>query len=806
MMKIYLSVHDIVDTLERKGHLDNRIFNLSTMQEGTKVHLEYQKSKDSSWISEYPINFYYSIKEFEIYVYGRADVVKLTENELIVEEIKSTVSDLDEFYLTNASWHLSQVMFYAYCIACRNDFKDATIILTYLKQGKSKEMKQIEKKVSFKVLKDFIDDLMYRYYNFLKKKMKYKEERNESIIKNLSFPYETIRDGQKEVMEKIEKTIDNESKLYLEAMTGTGKTIATLFPTIKKIGEEKVDNIYYLTSKNIIKEVAVNTLNTLINNNVKIKALEITSKDNICFNDKKGRCNPDECPFARNYYDKLFDSLFEILDLNDMLSRKIIRDFSMKKNICPYQFELDLSKYADVTIMDYNYIFDYHHELTLDSIKEDKLNVVALIDECHNLPSRVKDMYSETITIGEIKKAKLYSRGIFFRKYNTMVDKLYIAFKTLPVSFDDIDNIKNNISILEDIPNSFISILEDTISTIKDLIKKHSEMIVDDLLDFFYKLNAIYYLLNDSLKNNRKNCYLTYLLLIDNEISSLKILNLNSTPIINEVTSYFRSTIFFSATLSPKNYYKEILGGDNSNDDDLLVIKSPFDQENRLVLVDKRYSLKYSDRNKTLRGVFIDCLTVVLAKKGNYFIFCPSFEYLDKLVELFSNYQDRYGYEIISQTSGMSLKDRDDFLSALKKENEKTTIALVVLGGVFSEGVDLTGDYLIGSIIISVGLPQISFEKNQEKNAYDKLSSVDKKINGFDYAYSYPGINRALQAAGRVIRSENDKGIIMFIDTRYSYSLYKNIISELYPDKKDVISNEMLKEEVINFWRKHHAI
>ena len=804
-MKIYLSVHDIVDTLERKGHLDNRIFNLSTMQEGSRIHSDYQKRKDPSWICEYPINYYHHFKEFDIYVFGRADVVKLSPS-LIVEEIKSTVSDLDEFALTNASWHLAQVMFYAYCICCKNDYKEATILLTYLKQGRSKDIKQIEKKVTFNILQDFVDDLLNRYHRFLLKKLRYKEERQDSIIKFLKFPYENIRVGQQNVINRIEKVIDDEENLYIEAPTGTGKTIATLYPAIKKMGENKVDNIFYLTSKNIIKEVAMNTLNTLIEQGLKLKSLEITSKENICFNDKKGRCNPDECPFARNYYDKLFDLSFEMLDINDLLNRDTITAFCYKHKMCPYQFQLDLSKYADVTVMDYNYIFDYHHDLTLDNIREEKLKVITLIDECHNLPKRVKDMYSDTLSIFDVKKAKSYSRGIFFRKFDSTIDKLLISFKALPISYDDINNIKNNISILDEIPLSFLSILEDTISILKDLIKKHSDLIIDELLDFFYKLNNIYYLLTDSNKNNRKNCYIIYLILFKGEIQSIKILNLNSTPIIKEVCEYFKSNIFFSATLSPKNYYKELLGGDKNNSDDLLCVSSPFDRDNRLVLIDKRYSLKYADRNKTLRDVFIDCLSVILAKTGNYFIFCPSFEYLNNLVKLFEKYIDDYDYELLYQQQGMDLKSRDDFLKRFTLKNNQTTIGIVVLGGVFSEGVDLFGDSLIGCIVISVGLPLISFEKDQEKIAFDKLSSEENKINGFDYAYSYPGINRVLQAGGRVIRSEYDKGIILYIDSRYSYSLYKNIIEEIYPDYISVKDTKSLQEIVKEFWRKHHEI
>lgn len=801
-MKIYLSVHDIVDTLERKGHLDNRIFNLSTMQEGTLIHSMYQKNKDSSWINEYPISLTYNFKDLDIFVSGRIDSLKL-EPEIVVEEIKSTISDLEEFYNTNSSWHLAQAMFYAYCICLKKEANSATLLLTYIKQGNIKEMKQYTKVVSFDILKDFIDDLMNRYYRYFKKRIKYKEERNSSINTNLKFPYLNIRDGQQKMMDKISTSIDNKEILYVEAPTGTGKTIASLYPCIEKMGKNKVDSIYYLTSKNVIKEIATSSLKSIIDEEVKIKTLEITSKENICFNDKKDKCNPDACPFARNYYDKLFECSFDILDQNDLLNRKVIEEYCYLKKLCPFQFQLDLSKYADITIMDYNYIYDLQHELCLEDIKDEHLKIVTLVDECHNLPFRVKDMYSDTITLYEIKKSRNYLRGTYFKKLGNLINKLIISFSSLPINFDDIENIKKNISILNEIPEDFISLLDDILLAFRTLIKKHSELIIDELLEFYFKLNNIKSIIEDSLKLSRENCYLYYQLLEDNNITSLKIVNLNSTPIIKEKSEYFSSIIYFSATLSPISYYKELLGGDSSIKEDLLRLSSPFNKENRLVLIDSRFSLRYKDRNITMDDIFEDIKIFTSIKKGNYFIFCPSFEYLEKLVSKFEEINLNNEIDIYYQNQGMSINSRNEFLSHFNKDNDKLTLGFIVIGGIFSEGVDLVGDSLIGAVIISVGLPQINFEKNKEMEAFNKINNKD---NGFDYAYTYPGINRALQASGRVIRSEEDKGCILFIDSRYSYSIYKNIIEEVYPDYQRVYSNKNIEIMLNNFWRKKDEI
>ena len=792
-MFISVSVHDIVDTLERRGHIDNRIFNYSTMEEGSRIHSSYQKKKDSSWVNEYPISFIYEKNDLTIKVTGRADSVKLFP--LTVEEIKSTIADLDEFFADHSMWHLSQCMFYAYCICKERNEKNCELLLTYIKQGATSIMKTVSKKVTFKELQSFIDDLMERYVHYIRKIIDRKNTMVSSIKDHLSFPFSLIREGQKEMMNIIENTIDENKKIYIEAPTGTGKTIAALYPTIKKLGERKIDSIYYLTSKNVIKNIACNTLKSLIDSKVKITVLEMTSKENICPNDKKGRCNPDECIFARNYYDTLIDNIFDLLSSNYLLNRENIESFSLKKEICPHQFQLDIKRYCDIVIMDYNYIFDFHNQLELLALKEDRLKITPLIDECHNLPERVKKMYSLAIYYSQLLYAKHLLLGKEFKKVRDKLDGFITSFSSLPIDYDDSENLKNKISIIKEIPEIFYSLLEELIDSFKSLLKKNPTIFSDKLLEFYFDLNSLKYLIEDSMREDRVNCYLIYIMFSKEEISSLRIVNINPTPIIQEVSNYFPSVIYFSATLSPKEYYHTLLGGKNIRDD-LKVISSPFDKKRRLILVDSNLSLKYKDRNDTISAVFNDIINLVQCKKGNYMIFSPSFQYLSLLQACLEQYKKTNDISLIVQTSEMDNRQREEFLSNFKEDNNRTTIGLVVLGGIFSEGIDLKGDKLIGAIVISVGIPNISFEKDQEKNYFSK----DKSVNGYDYAYSFPGMNKVLQASGRVIRSEEDKGIILLIDSRYKLPLYKKLLDESYPDYKMISSDDII-EVTEEFWR-----
>ena len=795
-IQLHLSVHDIVDVLMRRGHLDTRIFNQATMLEGTRLHSLYQGQQGENYISEYPLDYVFYNGNYVFHVAGKADGVIIdSEGNITVEEIKTTVAELDEFIQSHGQWHLSQAMFYAFILMKQKNVKSCNIAMIYIRQQNSKEMKRIEKTYSLSEVEQFVDDLILRYGIYQKKIQRFKEERDETVAQ-LSFPYSSFRKGQEELMSFVESAVKKGKNVFVEAPTGIGKTLSVLYPTVKRFGEHDCDQIYYLTSKNSIKKVAMNALSMFALSGAKNKSIEFTAKENCCFNDKKGHCNPDECPFARNYYDKLFDATFDALEVADCFTREEIERFCFERGMCPFQFQLDLSHYCDVIVCDYSYVFDYHDRLGLNEGAFVGKKCHLLVDECHNLPDRVRDMYSIEIELKSFKEALTLCSHKEFTSLKKDIKDCLKLLEEIEVDYEDENVIKNNLYLLDSFSEKVLNDIYDVILDIKAILKKHVFLVTDPLLEFYYNLNSFYYLAN--LFNSSNQSCLAYVRLFENEITSIRIANLDSRELIKAGASFFASSVYFSATLSPKEYYIDLLGGDIQDLNNRLILPSPFSFENRRVYIDKRYSLKYRDRGENISQIFELILNAISQKKGNYFIFAPSFEYLSLLQSCFEQveYAD---FDLFVQGRSMNERQREEFLEEFTVEKERTTIGLLVLGGVFSEGIDLIGDRLIGAIVLSIGIPQIQFERDRLKDYYDKLDEENKK--GFAYAYAYPGINRVLQAAGRVIRSEEDKGFLLFIDSRFKGPFYRKLFLELYPDSKDVFSNSQVKNQLKLFWK-----
>lgn len=801
MLRISLSVHDIVDVILRKGHLDNRVFNRSSMLEGTRLHSLYQGEQGSDYIAEYSLHYSFQIGEYCFDVEGKADGVFINKNgDVTIEEIKTTVEDLDEFIHDHGEWHLGQALFYAFMIAKEKNKQSVKVVMTYLKQSNYKIRKHIENIYSEQELENFTRDILLRYTRYIKKIYQFKKERDESVSL-LAFPFQNLRKGQSELMNFVKTSSEQKRTVFVEAPTGIGKTISILYPLIKRFKQGKVNRIYYLTNKNSIKKIAMKTLDIFDKTGCKLKGIELTAKENICFNDKKGHCNPVECPFAKNYYDKLLEAVFDALNLHNLFDRDTIEALCYERKMCPYQFQLDLSNYCDVQVCDYSYVFDYHDRLILEENGMKGSHSLLCIDECHNLPDRVRDMYSVRLDMHELSDALSLCSGLEFNLLKNSINDLIDSILKRKFDPESEDVKKNHLFIEEFVPQTIEKSMNDIITCIKEIIRKYPQLVTDPLLEFFYKINSCYYLASLLDEEEVSACFLFYYEVRNNEIQAIRIANLNSTPLIKMGTALFDSTVFFSATLSPKEYYIDLLGGDFNDSTSLLVLPSPFPTIHRKVFVNSKISLLYKDREKTLYDVYCIIKTAVSVKQGNYFVFCPSFEYMRGLKNFFD--QDPLEKaDIIYQGHYMNEENRRDFLDHFAFNNERTTVGVLVLGGIFSEGIDLVGDRLIGSIVVSVGLPQIGFERDRLKDYYDKIQpNGEDKQHGFKYAYTYPGINKVLQAAGRVIRSENDKGFMLFIDSRYRYSLYRDILKDIYPDYINLYSNAQLKKELTEFWK-----
>ena len=799
--ELYISVHEVVDTILRRGHLDTRIFNQASMNEGSALHRIYQDQQNSTYQSEVSLDDIFQIDDFICKVSGKADGLFFDHNIWCIEEIKTTNSDLESFISNQSEWHLGQAMFYAYFFAKRQALDRIQIILTYISQINFSKQKRIIKQFSFDEISNYVNDIMIRYVNFIKKIKKLKDERNESW-KEIPFPFKDYRKGQKRLIDFVNKAQNESRNVYIEAPTGIGKTVSVLYPSLKRFASNEADHIFYLTSKNSIKKIAVQTLKLFSLLGSKARCIEFTSKENICFNDKKGHCNPDECPFAQYFYDKILTAVIDGLYANEILDKNTIKDICYAKQICPYYFQFEIAKYSDVLICDYSYVFNYASTLKfLDDSSETK--DYLLIDECHNLPDRVRDIFSAEITLDDIKKAYHLTSGEYLKKIHRKLNKLKKLFLNYPIDSEKLVKNKDVIYEMDEIPLTISNLLNDILLDFKSLLRKNPyaegakfEPVDDKLMEFFYKLidfEDIYNL--SATEEDAKNFCFYFILDSESKPYVLRIANIASKPYIKQTLNNFQSSVFFSATLSPKEYYIDLLGGDNTVKSNILLLESPFPKERCKVLIDTSHSLKYEYRKQNIGSIYEFIKASISAKKGNYFIYCPSYEYLNDLRTYFD--KDDLNIDILYQTRQMSDTDKEIFLSSFREDNIKTTVGVLVLGGVFSEGIDLTGNRLIGSIIISVGIPQINFESDKIKSYYQDEDIPQK---GYLYAYAYPGFNRVLQAAGRVIRTPIDKGFIFFIDQRFNYKIYKDIIKEIFPQAIKAISPSQVKATLTRFF------
>jgi DNA excision repair protein ERCC-2 len=791
MKQISLSVHDFVDLILRKGDLDNRIFNTLSMEEGSRLHAWYQAKQDSSYLPEYYLEHEFSYGDYLLDMEGRADgVIVHDAHNVTIDEIKTTNTDIEEFYKAQKEWHLGQALVYAYIYLSDHKLDSIKVQLTYISQLDTTKLKQYLFIYTSDELEAYIQKLLERYCYYLKTIEEIKSGRQESI-KDLAFPFPTLRKGQKELMDFVEETVKTSQVGFCEAKTGIGKTVSTLYPYIKALGEKNYEKIFYLTSKNSIKEVAYETIKMLNDGGAKLKAVIMTSKDKICLNDLKRHCNPDECLYAKNYYDKVNDLIMFALRGKDIFRMEDILEIARDNQICPFELQLDLLNYADIIVGDYNYLFDPTAKLMRFFENYAKNPFLLLIDEAHNLPTRVRDMFSSEISLEEcqnvLSSLKSY-RGKGVKPLIKDMESLIEFLKSQTIEESESSSPHELIKETGAVPDALTDIVMGFLLNGKKYMKGNKK-INDAFLNFYYLMNGFKSLPE---KDSRYAYYFTF---DPHSLSclSFSISCLDPRDLIKSAYGAFEAGVCFSATLSPKDYFIDLLGGDK--DSLTLYLPSPFKRENCLVIVDPFVSTKFKDRDVTMGKIIDTIISAVSGKVGNYFIFFPSFEYMMKFKPVFAPLMN---YDCYFQGSQMSEEDRNLFLSHFKRNPTKTTLGFIVLGGIFSEGIDLTEDRLIGAIIVSVGLPKLSF---LEDKLVSYFGEEDQNI-GYSYAYSYPGLNRVFQAAGRVIRGENDRGIIIYIDTRYAYQLYKTNLEEMYDTYVKEGSPSAIGRLVKAFWEK----
>lgn len=766
--KFQISVRELVEFVYRSGHLDMRFQSKSKMADGIKMHQKIQKSQGIDYQAEVTLQKTILIEDtvgfVELLVNGRADGILETSEGYIIDEIKGTSQFLENIEIETYPVHWAQAKIYGAIYSEQNELEEMQIQLTYA-HFESNEIKRLRQKFTKVELNQFLMDTIDLYKKWLFFKRDWKVTRNESLI-SLEFPFDNYRVGQRPLAVSIYNTIKEGGILYAEAPTGTGKTMSTLFPSIKSMSQGLVDRIFYLSAKTITKVVAEDAVELLYHSSGKqmqFKALTLTAKDKICLNDKV-TCYPEKCPYAESYYDKSLDALWDIINTERTFSKDKILEYAQKHKICPYEFSLDCALFSDLIICDYNYAFDPRVYLRrfFEFPTED---YVFLVDEAHNLVDRARTMYS-----AEIHKEKFYE----------VKKKLQKSDKSISKALDGIN--KMFLDVRKKCDDKGIYVHDDEVSDVYEQLKKrvtvfekwlsenHQADFYDEVLDAYFDI--VSYMRISELYDKG---YTYYMLEGDTPKTMIKLFNINPSTQLKRFIDNSKATIFFSATLSPLKYYSTLLSGEE--EPAALVLPSPFEVNRRKLMFATDVSVKYKDRTDAIPKIVEYIHQMAKSKCGNYLVFFPSYAYMQQIYELF---EALYGlnYDIIRQKRELSDDEKADFLYEFELGatrhtmiNSQSLIGFAVLGGHFSEGIDLKGDLLIGVMVIGVGLPMISFENNLIKNYFDYELS-----GGFEFAYQFPGVNKVMQSAGRVIRSEEDRGVIVLIDQRYQTPYYRKAL------------------------------
>ena len=842
-MVIKISVRNLVEFILREGDIDNRIgrgASTEAMQEGSRIHRKIQRRQGSDYHAEVPLKLVLTEKNYDLVIEGRADGIRiqsriggsnhipdeleqeqlesglrnrLQSNRLESSEQKADDNQIDDVSSTKVTYadnfnrmsvtddmhvmideikgvykkleymtgpimvHKAQAMCYAYIYALQHDISQISVQITYCNLD-TEDIRYFTEDFSFEALSEWFANLISEYKKWADFQYAWRKLRKASIQK-LQFPYE-YRKGQKDLAAGVYRTIARKKNLFIQAPTGVGKTITTVFPAVKAVGENLADRIFYLTAKTITGTVAREAFELLRKDGYQAKVIQITAKEKMCLCEEM-ECNPVHCPYAKGHYDRVNEAVYDLLQKEDVFTREVLLEQAKEHAVCPFEFALDVSSWCDNIICDYNYVFDPNVYLKRFFGENVKGDYIFLVDEAHNLVERSREIYSAILykeDFLEVKKLiKHYDSklAVDFDKCN----KIMLDYKRECEKYVLYDNVGNLVFALTRLASNLDEFLQKTMD-FPDR-KRVTEFYFDvrNFLNIHDLVDSHYVIYTEHAEDGR---FMLKLYCVDP--------SLNLQTCINRG----KATIFFSATLLPIQYYKNLLS--TKEDNYAVYAETAFSEEQRLLLIGRDVSSKYTRRNE---AEFVKIAEYVAktarVKCGNYMVFFPSYKMMQQVYDAF---QSRYGreFDALLQESGMKEAEREAFLLEFAVERERSLVAFCVMGGIFGEGIDLKNEQLIGAIIVGTGLPQISNEREILMNYYEKRSGM-----GFDYAYRYPGMNKVLQAAGRVIRTTEDRGVIVLLDDRFIQSDYKSMFPREW-EKHESCTIDKVVPLLEDFWAK----
>lgn len=793
-MQITLSVRALVEFILREGDIDTRIHGSldGAMQEGSRIHRKIQKKQGPLYHAEVPLSYTLHTKRYDLVIEGRADGIE-EGTPVMIDEIKGTYRSLDRMEEPDPV-HLAQAKVYAAIYLLQKELNEIQVRMSYCSLD-TEQMKYFVYNYSSSEIYRWFEDILSKYQVFADFQADWKQTRDASI-KQCAFPF-PYRKGQKELVAGVYRTIVHGKKLFLEAPTGTGKTITTIFPAVQAIGQDKAEKIFYLTAKTMTGTVAEDTFHLLrMKEKLRFKTIAITAKDKICFK-KEAECNPAQCPYAKGHYDRINNAMYDLMTHEDNYSRETIQYYAQKHQVCPFEFSLDMSLFADGIVCDYNYAFDPFVYLKRYFGDGGKGNYIFLMDEAHNLVDRGRNMYSAELLAAQVQDLhdQLISAPVPFKGNLTSLLQIITGMA----------DTSEKPQILESI-EPLVQAADRLSGGISEYLDEYKEGVFhEDILEFYFALSrflTIYDLLDEHYR-----IYQEW-----DAQAGFRIRLLCVDPSANLAMCMDRavSTILFSATFLPIQYYKEILGG--TPEDFEMYADSIFDPARRSIVVAKDVTSRYAVRGqeqyeRTARYIH----QILQQKRGNYMVFFPSHLFLEEVYDVYmEKYVEEDDVELLAQGTGMSEEEREAFLSRFSEGNtvklsevihmdvdiieDRAVLGFCVMGGIFGEGIDLRKDSLIGVAIVGCGTPLVCNEREILRLYYD-----EKGQNGFDFAYRYPGMNKVLQAAGRVIRTEEDTGVVALLDDRFLKRGYRELFPREWRGVK-VVTTETVNGVLNSFW------
>ncbi|MFV0465721.1 MAG: ATP-dependent DNA helicase [Lachnospiraceae bacterium] len=780
--EIRISVRNLVEFVLRHGDIDNRISRMApkdAMQEGGRIHRKIQRQMGSDYRSEVMLKFKIEKDDFDLLLEGRADGIVDRENGFLIDEIKGVYKNVHQLE-EPVQVHLAQVKCYAFLYMQEQAITDPKIELqmTYVNLD-TEEIRRFQIQQNVDELSDWFRNLIQSYMKWAQFQSQWRKITRASA-KELDFPY-SYREGQKKLVEDVYRSILRKKTLFIQAPTGAGKTIATIYPGIKASGEGLIEKIFYLTAKTITGTVAKETFELFAADGYRAKVIQITAKEKMCLCDEM-ECNPDHCSYAKGHYDRINDTVFELLQMEDNLDRDIIQEYAKKFQVCPFEFSLDLATWSDHIICDYNYLFDPNVYLKRFFSEGSKGDYLFLVDEAHNLVERGRDMYSASLLKEDFLEVKKLVRNLDKKLVDHLnrCNKAFLNYKRECESFRIIeDDLAGGIFALQRLAERFDRILERQ----PELPDRSS------IMEFYFKLRNFLY-----TYDRVDERYEIYSEIREDESFMIRLFCVDPSYLLQQCINKGRSTVLFSATLLPIQYYMKMLS--TKDDNYAIYAKSVFQEEQKLLCIAEDVSSKYTRRNEAeFKKIAEYIYQTVAAQTGNYMVFFPSYKMLE---QIFTVFQDNYKDEVfvISQSPNMNEMERESFLEAFEHNPQKSIAGFCVLGGIFGEGIDLTGSRLIGTIIVGTGLPQVGTEREILKQYFDRVYGA-----GFDFSYTYPGLNKVLQAAGRVIRTTEDFGTITLLDERFLRSSYKKLFPLEWEQFK-ICRLDSYTQYLSDFWKK----